>query len=125
MRKSIKAVLLSALVFPGAGHFSLKKPVQGTLLVGITLLCLYSLISTVLQISQNLSAKIQSGEIPYDVAKITELASEQLSGGDDRLISISTFVIIICWIVGIADSFRVGRLQEKKRKELTGKLDGS
>ena len=116
MRKSIKAVLLSALVFPGAGHFSLKKPVQGTLLVGITLLCLYSLISTVLQISQNLSAKIQSGEIPYDVAKITELASEQLSGGDDRLISISTFVIIICWIVGIADSFRVGRLQDKNEK---------
>ncbi len=113
MRKSVKAVLLSALVFPGAGHFSLKKPVHGTLLVGITLLCLYSLISTVLNISQNLRAKIESGEIPYDVTKITELATEQLSGGDDKFITISTFALIICWIVGIADSYRVGRLQDK------------
>ena len=113
MRKSIKAVLLSALVFPGAGHFSLKKPVQGTLLVVISLLCLYFLISTVLEISQNLSTKIQSGEIPYDVAKITELVSEQLSGSNDKLIAISSFVLLICWIVGIVDSFRVGRLQDK------------
>ncbi len=112
MRKSIKAVLLSALVFPGAGHFSLKKPVQGTLLVAITLLCLYSLVSTVLEISQNLSAKILSGEIPYDVAQITQLVSQELSG-DDQLINISTIVLVICWVVGIADSYRVGLKQDK------------
>jgi len=115
MRKSIKAVLLSALVFPGAGHFSVKKPVQGTLLVGITLLCLYWIISTVLEITQSLTAKIESGEIPYDVAQITQLVSQELSG-DDQLINISTFAIIICWIVGIVDSYRVGRLQDKYEK---------
>ena len=113
MQKSIKAVLLSALVFPGAGHFSLKKPVQGTLLVGITLFCLYFLVTTVLEISRNLAAKIQSGEIPYDVAIITKSVTEKLSGGDDQLISLSTLGIMICWIVGIADSYRVGRIQDK------------
>ncbi|MEH6456790.1 MAG: hypothetical protein V7749_10740, partial [Cocleimonas sp.] len=112
MRKSAKAVLLSTLVFPGAGHFSLKKPIQGTLLLGITLFCLYWIVSTVLEITQNLTAKIERGEIPFDVAQITQLVSQQLSV-DDQLITISTYGLVICWIVGIVDSYRIGRLQDK------------
>ena len=113
MRKSIKAVLLSALVFPGTGHFVIKKPVFGSVLVGITLFCLYHLISTVVEISRDLSAKIQTGEIPYDVAKISELVSEKLAGSDEQLIGLSTLGIIICWIIGVVDSFRVGRQHDK------------
>jgi hypothetical protein len=113
MRKSIKTVLLSALVFPGTGHFSVKKPVHGTLLVGITLVCLYFLISKVLEISQNLSAKIQSGEMAYDVDKIAQTVTEKLSGSDSQVINISALVIIICWIFGVIDSFRIGLKQDK------------
>ena len=32
MKKSMKAALLSAFVFPGAGHFFLKKHITGTVL---------------------------------------------------------------------------------------------
>ena len=113
MRKSIKAVLLSALVFPGAGHFSLKKPIQGSLLVGITLLCIYFIVSTVMDISRGLSAKIESGEIAYDVNTITEMATEQLSNSDNQVMGTSMLVILICWIIGIIDSFRIGRSQDK------------
>ena len=62
---------------------------------------------------RNFAAKIQSGEIPYDVAIITKSVTEKLSGGDDQLIILSTLGIMICWIVGIADSYRVGRIQDK------------
>lgn len=113
MRNSIKVVLLSAFIFPGAGHFSLKKRLMGSVLVGVTLVCLYFLITTVLRISQDLKTKIESGEIPYDISKITELASEKLSGGDDKFIIYSSFAFILCWIFGVVDSFRLGRLQDK------------
>ena len=113
MRKSIKAVLLSALVFPGAGHFSLKKPVQGSLLVGIVLICLYFIFSKVSGITQDLSAKIQNGEMAYDVDKITEVVTEKLSGSGDQIINIAGLILIICWIVGILDSLRIGHLQDK------------
>ncbi len=110
----MKAVLLSALVFPGSGHFSLKKPVQGTLLSGIALFCIYLIVSTVLEITQKLSARIESGEVPFDATKISELVSQQLTGGDDKVINIPTLLLAICWFVGIVDSYRVGRAQDKK-----------
>ena len=113
MRKSIKAVLLSALVFPGTGHFSLKKPVQGTALLTITLFCLYLIISAVLDISMGLSEKIESGEISNDIFVITEMATEQLSNTDSQTISLAMLGILFCWLFGIFDSFRIGRLQDK------------
>lgn len=113
MRKSIKAVLLSALVFPGTGHLSLKKPVQGWGLIGITLVCLYFLISKVLRISKDLSAKIQSGEMPFDTAQINDVVTQQISDSDNQFLNISVMVIIVCWIVGVVDSFRIGRIQDK------------
>lgn len=113
MRKSIKAVIFSALVFPGTGHLVLKKYISGILLSGITLFCLFSLFSKLFSITQDLSTKIQSGEISADVGQLTELVSQQLTEGDAQAISIPTIVIFVCWIVGIIDSYRVGLNQDK------------
>ncbi len=111
MSKSLKAALLSALVFPGIGHFSLKKPVQGVLLSGVAIVCLYFLLTTAVEIAQQLSVKIQSGEIPMDVEKISEMVSQQLVGSDDQRINMSSLLLVICWVVGVVDSFRIGRSQ--------------
>jgi len=64
MGQSLKAALFSAFVFPGSGHFLLKKHVRGVLLSGITILCAWALVSTALEKAQEISLKIQSGEIP-------------------------------------------------------------
>ena len=108
MSKSLKAALLSALVFPGIGHFSLKKPVQGLLLSGVAIVCLYFLLTTTAEIAQQLSVKIQSGEIPMDVVKISEMVSQQLVESADQRINIPSLLLVICWVVGIVDSFRIG-----------------
>ena len=113
MNKSLKAALLSALVFPGIGHFSLKKPLQGSLLSGIAIVCLYFLLTAVVDIARGLSVKIQSGEVPFDVTKISELLSQQLAGSDGQLVNIPSLLLMICWVVGIVDSFRIGWLQGK------------
>ena len=110
MSKSVTAALVSALVLPGAGHFYLKKPVKGTLLMGITFICLYYLFLTVFTISQNVAARIQSGEISFEVGKMTELISQELSGGDDQVIVILTFLLLINWATAIFDSYRVGKI---------------
>ncbi len=111
MSKSLKAALLSALVFPGIGHFSLKKPVQGVLLSGVAIVCLYFLLTTAVEIAQQLSVKVQSGEIPMDVEKISEMVSQQLVGSDDQRINMPSLLLVICWVIGVVDSFRIGRSQ--------------
>jgi len=113
MNQSLKAALFSAFIFPGSGHFLLKKPVLGSMLGAVSILCLWALLSTALEKAQEISFKIQSGEIPLDITRITEEVSTQVAAGGTQLADIATYLLLICWLVGIVDSYRAGRLQDK------------
>jgi hypothetical protein len=113
MTKPIKAVMLSAFVFPGAGHFFLKKYIPGTLLAGIALVSLYFIISGAVERAQEIADKILLGEVQLDVATIAELVSRQPAGTDAEFLNLAGTVLIISWLIGIADSYRVGRSQAK------------
>jgi hypothetical protein len=67
-------------------------------------------VDQVLQITE----MIERGELQPDVEVITELVSRQPVGADARLINIAWAVLIIAWLIGIVDSYRVGRLQENE-----------
>ena len=47
-----------------------------------------------------------------DVAKISEIISQQIVGSDDQRINMSLLLFVICWFVGIVDSFRIGWAQD-------------
>ena len=113
MKKSTKAALLSAFVFPGVGHIYLKKYVPGAVLVGVSLVGIYYLISKTVERSLQIVEKIQSGDIQLDVTAITELVSKQSTGTEAQLLNFATAVIIICWLIAIIDSYRVGCVQDK------------
>lgn len=113
MTKSIKAAMLSALVFPGVGHFYLKKHIPGIILAGTALASLYFVISRMVERALHIAEQIQRGEVPLDVAIIAELVSRQPTGTDAALLNFTWTVLIISWFIGIADSYRVGRVQGK------------
>ena len=112
MKNSTKAVLLSALVFPGAGHFFLKKIVFGVALVGIALVALSILASHAVNKALHIVDKIQSGEVQLDITVVTELISQQPMGAEAQAINIATVILITVWLVGVIDSYRTGRMQE-------------
>ena len=114
MNKPVKAALLSALVFPGVGHFFLKKYIAGGVLAGTALVALYVLVSAAVERAVQITDKIQRGEVQLDVAaldfaSIAELVSSQPAGPEDQLLNIATAALLVCWLVGIVDSWRVGR----------------
>ncbi len=113
MNKSTKAALLSAFVFPGVGHFFLKKYMAGMALAGAALVGLYWLVTQAVERAQQITAQIQSGEIPLDMATITELVSQQPTGTEAQQLNLATAVLIIAWLIGIVDSYRVGRAQQR------------
>ena len=115
MTPSSKAALISALVFPGGGHFYLKKHIAGALLAGISLVCVYLLISTAMEAAQVISLKLQSGEIPLDIARIRAEIVKQSAVSGSTTTAIATWLLGICWLVGIVDSFRLGRKQGQAR----------
>jgi hypothetical protein len=111
MSKAIKATLLSALVFPGVGHFFLKKHIAGALLAGAAFAALYLVISRMVERVLQIVDKIEHGEVSLDVTAIAELISRQPTGTDALLLRIAWIVLIVCWLIGIVDSYRVGRSQ--------------
>ena len=66
-----------------------------------------------------IAEKIQSGEVQLDASTITELVSEQTTGTESQLINVATLAIIICWVVGIIDSYRVARVRDKNEQALS------
>ena len=113
MKKSMKAILLSILVFPGIGHFLLRQYISGIILSSTAIIALGVLMTKLMEIALQVAGKIQSGEIQYDVATIAELVSTKATGGEAQLFNLATLVLFITWLVGIGDSYRVGRAQER------------
>jgi hypothetical protein len=116
MKKSTKAALLSALVLPGAGHIYLKKYISGFVLAGAALSALYYLISKATEDALKIVEQIQNGSVPLDATSITELVSMQTAGAESQLPDIATAIVMICWVIGIIDSYRVGSMQDKNKK---------
>jgi hypothetical protein len=115
VKKSTKAALLSAFVFPGVGHIYLKKYMPGALLAGASFAAITYLMSAAVERVLQISDKIQTGDVQLDVDAIAELVSVQSSGADTLLINIATAAFIICWLAGIVDSCRVDCTPEKKQ----------
>ena len=113
LNKPMKAVLLSALVFPGAGHFALKKYIPGAVLAGAAFAGLYILVTRMLERALQIAQKLQSGEARLDTSTIVKLVSEQGPRSEAQLLNIATAVLLVVWLIGIVDSYRVGRLQDK------------
>jgi uncharacterized membrane protein len=113
MSKSSKAVLLSALVFPGAGHLHLKRYITGAVLVCAALAALYLIAADILERALAIMEKIERGEVSPDVAAIAELLSRQPIGDESLLLDAALPVLVICWVIGIADSYRCGRALDK------------
>ncbi|RLA46367.1 MAG: hypothetical protein DRR04_05490 [Gammaproteobacteria bacterium] len=109
MNRPVKATLLSALVFPGAGHFFLKRYIPGSVLAGSASLALYILVSKAVERAVRITDKIQRGEVELDVAAITELISNHPAGPEDQILSIATAGLLLSWLIGIVDSYRAGR----------------
>ena len=112
MKKSTKAALLSALVFPGVGNFYLKRHISGAVIAGAALMALYALISNTVVRALEIVDKLQLGEIQPDMAVITALLSKQPAGTEALLIDFATIVLLLSWVIGIVDAYRLGRQKD-------------
>ena len=116
MSRALQAALLSALVFPGAGHFFLKRPLAGIVLAGTALASLCFLSATALERTVQITEKIQAGEVGMDVVAITEFLLRRPAGIEAQFLNIAIAVLLFSWLISIGDSYRVGRGQVASRQ---------
>jgi len=112
MKLSVKVLIYSGLVFPGAGYFILKKKLRGAITFAITISCLLFILTEIFHRANIIAEKIIHGEISYDIAIIRDqilLTPGSLSEGTMNALSM---VIGMVWLIGILDSYYLARRQE-------------
>lgn len=120
MKNSTKAVLLSCFVLPGAGHLYLKRYKFGLLLSVSAVAAVYFITTSAIQAALEVSEIIQGGGVGLDAGAIAELVSQQSRGGEESSSTTMTTLTII-WLIGIFDSYRVGRMLDKVKGVVGGK----
>ena len=123
MKTSIKAALLSALVFPGLGQMYLKRYVRGLIpmvfiLTGLGVLIVQATVGA-LQVLDKIQIQLQGGTM--DMNAVSNLAAGSSTHGDpySSLISLG---IAGCWVFSVIDAYLLGK--EKDRRNVQDQAKG-
>ncbi|OGR06626.1 MAG: hypothetical protein A2511_10010 [Deltaproteobacteria bacterium RIFOXYD12_FULL_50_9] len=76
--------------------------------VGLTVV----VVNTIQQALAIVETLQEGGEVPLDTQLLAGLLSKSASGSEGTVLDIATYAIILCWIIGVFDSYRVGKSQD-------------
>jgi Family of unknown function (DUF5683) len=119
MKHSMKGALLSGLVFPGLGQIALKRYWRGFALMLAVMACLYLMIVTAVQQAYAILESFETEGVMPDDDTISQAAAQAVAASDSPMFSVVSVLIIVFWIIGIVDAYRIG-----KQKDLEGQLGG-
>jgi len=110
MKKSVKALLWSALAFPGVGHFYLKRHTRGLawFVPALTGTILY--IRGVFQEVDYVMDKLESGTVAIDPVAIATMLD---TVPHSLVTDIGFWIFVLCWIGGTVDAYLLGTQIEK------------
>lgn len=114
MSRSTTAVLLSALVLPGAGHFYLKRYARGSALIAVSLACLWILIDRALQQASVLLGRLASEGGAVDPGQLVDRLTQSSNGPGGLALTVVSLVLAGCWVIGIVDTCRIARNEQKR-----------
>ena len=107
MRKSTQALLWAALIFPGAGHLVLKSFQRGVALIVISLLSMTLLL---IQIARQASQVVEKSLSEGSGLDLQHLVAVTLQAtADDKLLNAALWVLALCWLFGVIDTYRLGK----------------
>jgi len=110
--KALKAALLSGLVFPGMGHIYLKHHKRGIALILSVSVCMVVIVIKAVQKALIILDQIMMKGGAVNIITIREASTEALRVSDDPVFQITLLLILLLWIVGIFDTYRIGRNEQ-------------
>ena len=114
MNNSLKGALLSGLVFPGLGQVILKHYQRGIALMVMVLVSLLVITVKAVQQAFIILEKIELEGGPIDMSTISDAAIQSSTTSDNFIFNVVAILIIICWIVGVVDAYRIGNKKDKE-----------
>jgi len=121
MKNSIKGAVFSAFVFPGLGQVVLRYYKRGIPLALAVLLCLLIVLVKALRQAFAILEKIEAQGRAIDMNTISSVAAQASTTSDNVVYNFLLLLIILLWIVGIVDAYRLGRkkdLEERSTRDV-------
>ncbi|GAA0822061.1 hypothetical protein GCM10009111_29830 [Colwellia asteriadis] len=119
MKLEHKAVLLSALLYPGSGHVFLKKYFIGLSFISAFTFLLYNLFSTLNRISEKVALQITNGEIALTIEAISQAVTVQLAKQPPQYNWLG-YALLFIWLFAMFDAYRLAKV---KKKTFTNKVE--
>jgi hypothetical protein len=119
MNIAVKAALYNALLFPGWGHFYLKKYKRGTIFILPVLAGMLWICWAVIQVALDI---LKANPFKKGTADITAIAGLAINSAKEINLthfSLIVLLMILLWIISIIDSYRLGKKQIQKNIEET------
>lgn len=107
MKGSTKAMIYSAIVFPGAGYFILKKHRLGSVFVVLTVILLGAVMYDVYYRAQIIAEQILLGNISLNPIAIRQAIIDTQGVFSAGLLSGLTYALMALWLVGMIDIIRL------------------
>ena len=109
MSRSTTAVVLSALVLPGAGQLYLKQVWRGMAFIGVSLVCLWLIVERTMQQASAVLAQMETQGGALDAAQLAGLMSQSQGGSGSTAATAAVWVLFVCWVASIIDAHRLGK----------------
>lgn len=107
MKKATRAVLQSALVFPGAGHIGLDYYLRGSMLMLASLSAAFVIVKSVIHRATSLLQELNNGA-SIDPGSFTDRVMSTAGGSGGLAEKSAVSVLVLCWLIGLVDSYRLG-----------------
>jgi len=108
MKKSTKAVLFNAFLFPGWGQIYLKQYKKGVLIISAILAGTLSILWSIIQITRDILklTPFKKGTVTFDA--IIHLAINSINSMNYFHLFLILFFMLLLWILSMLDSYQSG-----------------
>lgn len=107
MKQSLKAALLSGLIFPGLGQILiLKKPTRGCIFLIPSLVSMFYILHVAYEQAAMVAAQLANGTLALDVTLLAaQIAASRVNG---PTMTAATLACVLCWSASILDAILFG-----------------
>lgn len=109
MSNTLKGVLFSAFIFPGAGQIILSRYRRGALFFALAFVSgIISVTAVVRQAVLMLQNLVNGGEVA-SVSKVMEIMAQASTTASTLFTQFSFLLLFTCWLVSVIDAYRIGK----------------
>jgi len=118
MSNTLKGILFSALIFPGAGQIILAKYKRGAVFFSVAfisgVLCVTAVVRQAVVMLQEIVA--QGGVV--NVPKVMSVLGEASTYASSALMKGSFIILFCCWLFSVVDAWRIGKELDLKPADI-------